>query len=68
MLCTDSGWAITFRPISDESKMRHLPIYMLREMAGKCNHHRKNMHYITIDTTSDYIATAYDFIIWIYQK
>lgn len=68
MLCTDSGWAITFRPISDESKMRHLPIYMLREMAGKCNHHRKNMHYITIDTTSDYIATAYDFILWIYQK
>jgi len=60
--------ALTFLPLSNDSKMRHLPINMLRELADKCNHHKKNTHYITIDTSSDYIETAYKFILWLYQK
>ena len=69
LLCTDNGWAITFKSISkDNKKMRRLPINMLREMAVKCNHPEKNIHYITIDTSSDYIESAYKFILWLYKK
>ena len=68
MQCTDNGWAITFRSISHDSKMRRLSINMLRELAGKCKHHKKNIHYITIDTTSDYIESAYNFILWLFKK
>lgn len=68
MLCTDNGWAISFRSISIDSKMRHLPINILRELAGKCNHYKKNIHYITIDTSCDYIESAYNFILWLFQK
>ena len=68
MSCTDNGWAITFRSISNDGKMRHLPIYMLRELAGKCNHHKKNVHYIIKDAACDYIESAYNFILWLFQK
>ena len=68
MQCTDNGWALTFRSISNDSKMRHLPINKLRELAGKCNHYKKNTHYLTIDTSCDYIESAYNFILWLFQK
>ena len=68
MQCTDSGWAITFRPISDDSKMLRLPINMLRELAGRCNHRTKNVHYIIKDASCDNIESAYNFILWLFQK
>ena len=68
LLCTDNGWAITFSPISNNSKMQHLPINILRELACKCDHHKKNIHYITKNASSDYIESAYNFILQIYQK
>ena len=48
--------------------MRHLPIYMLRELAAKCSHHKKNMHYLIKDASYDYIESAYNFILWLFQK
>ena len=68
MLCTDNGWAITFSPISNDSQKRHLPINTLRELACRCNHPKKNIHYITIDTSCDYIESAYNFILRIFLK
>ena len=68
MLCTDNGWAISFRSISNDGNMRHLPIYMLRELAAKCSHHKKNMHYLIKDASYDYIESAYNFILWLFQK
>ena len=68
LLCTDNGWAISFSSISNDSKKLHLPINILRELACKCDHHRKNIHYIAMDTSSDFIETAYIFILQIYQK
>ena len=68
LLCTDNGWAISFSSISNDSKKLHLPINILRELACKCDHHRKNIHYIAMDTSSDFIETAYNFILQIYQK
>lgn len=68
LLCTDNGWAISFSSISNDSKKLHLPIKILRELACKCDHHRKNIHYIAMDTSSDFIETAYNFILQIYQK
>lgn len=68
LLCTDNGWAISFSQISNDNKKQRLPINILRKLVCKCDHHKKNIHYITIDETSDYIESAYNFIIQIYQK
>lgn len=68
LLCTNNGWAITFSPISKDSKMHHLPINVLRNLASECKHYKKNIHFIRIDTPCDYIESAYNFILRIYQK